>query len=359
MNMHLDRKDSARAQPSREDIVHFLEALPDMADVGKVQVLCAEFLARIPHDKLLEVCSAVSHAHPFFLPQVDDATAENLKIGMNQLAELVMRGRLTASRAKKCDILVACAPKSASTFIANALKVGLGSRLASLACPTASALSSSMLGANLRSQELDELALLRNGLDPRNYVAQHHVRCTPYLARQLALYGVKPIVTIRNFFDSLVSLDDMLVSWRKVYEQVQTRFFNDGLPAYYSDMPQDERLDLLVDAHAVWYVQFLLSWQKCETFGLVKPLWISYENDFLGDKQQLAAKIATFIGSDFVDPQKLADALADKRDGTSLRLNKGIAGRGEAVSAAVRQRALAIFNRYDRDGDLAPLIGVA
>ncbi|HBF29524.1 MAG TPA: hypothetical protein DDW73_07865 [Rhizobium sp.] len=360
MNKHIGRIGFALEcdPPSHQEIIDFIQGLPALGNVRQMCKKGSEFLARLPSNMVLEVTSEMSHAHPFFLPRVDEATAASLKIGMRQFVELVMRCRLTANHAKKTNILVACAPKSASTFIAAALGRALDLHNACLTCPTVDGQLSSLLGANLRSQELDELALLRNGLDPRSYVAQHHVRCTPYLANQLALYQIKPIVTIRNFFDSLVSLDDMFVADRRTYEHAQIRFFNDGLPAHYSDMALDDRLELLVDVHAVWYVQFLMSWQKCETFGAVKPLWVSYEHDFLGNKQLLAEKIADFIGFDGVSLERLADALDDKRDGAKYRLNKGVAGRGENVPEGIRRRALAIFKRYDQDGDLSPLIGI-
>jgi hypothetical protein len=347
----------ARVYPSEQDIFDFLEKLATMGNVPQARLECTQFLALLPPERVLEVASAMSHVYPFFVPHVDDEGAKNLAIGISQFAELVMRGRLTAGKAKQTNILVACAPKSASTFVAAALSKGFNAKLTSLACPT-TGYSSSILGANLREQELDELALLRNGLGHRNYVAQHHVRCTPYLARQLELYGVKPIITIRNFFDCLVSFDDMMMQSRPLGGKHDVLFFDDGLPSGYGDMPQDERLGVLVDTHAVWYAQFLVSWQLCEKAGLVKPLWISYEDDFLGDKLRLAERIVAFVGDDRIDPQVLADQLADRRDGAKHRLNKGITGRGQVVSGALRERALGILRRYCQDADMSPLTGI-
>lgn len=65
---------------------------------------------------------------------------------------------------------------------------------------------------------------MRHGLNGRGYVAQHHIRCTPYLARQMTLYNIRPIVTVRNFFDTLISLDDMFQSWRASNRPVDTIF---------------------------------------------------------------------------------------------------------------------------------------
>lgn len=317
-----------------------------------------DVLAMAPADRTLELASALSHANPFFLPAMDEDSADGLKINLSQFAELIMRARLTASRATQPNILVACAPKSASTFISAALVQALKLPLVSLSTPTMDGHAGSVLGANLRSQETDELALLRHGLNGRGYVAQQHIRCTPYLAYQMKLYRVRPIVTVRNFFDTLVSLDDMFLKWRSVERPQETEFFDDGLPPHYSQLSFEERLDIVVSAQAVWYVQFLLSWQTCEKLNLVKPLWVSYESDFLGDKTALAERISAFIGSEICDAAKIAEALTDRRDGDKKRINRGVAGRGAEVPQAVREKAMAIFQHYAASGDMTPLIGI-
>lgn len=214
-----------------------------------------------------------------------------------------------------------------------------------------------MLGANLREQETDDLALLRNGLNERGYVAQHHIRCTPFLARQIALYGIKPIVTVRNIFDTLVSLDDMLLQWRAVDLPGNPAFFDDGMPATYTKLDDEARFDMLTDATCVWYVKFLLSWQKCEAAGLVAPLWVSYEDDFIADKERLGTRIADFIGSENADAGQIAACFADTRNGAALRLNKGVAGRGDKIPAKTRERIVAICRCYAGEGDLRPLLG--
>ena len=149
---------------------------------------------------------------------------------------------------------------------------------------------------NLREQETDELALIRNGINGMGYVAQHHIRCTPYLCRQMQLYRIKPIVTYRNYFDTLVSLDDMFLEWRPAGPGSDLNFFDDGLPSNYVDMDREDRLHLLADRSTVFYIQFYLTWKKCEAMGLVEPLWVSYEKDFQGDKTILAERIAEFVG---------------------------------------------------------------
>src|SRR5690606_35555781 len=231
-----------------------------------------------------ELASLMTWANPFFLPDIPDEAARKLSLDSSQFNEFVMRAKLTAQRSSQLNIMLACAPKSASTFIETALRKALDLPTASLFTNTMGGFAASMLGANLREQQPEELALLRNGLNGTGYVAQHHSRCTPYLAQLLDLYNVRPIVTHRNLFDTFVSLDDMVMAYRTGTAEDTKHYFNDALPTNYGTLDLEQRLTLLVHRNTTWYIQFYLSWKKCERAGLIRPLWISYEDDFLGDK---------------------------------------------------------------------------
>ncbi|WP_027485955.1 hypothetical protein [Allorhizobium undicola] len=337
-----------------EAILSMMDRLSSVQDMPQVLPVLMDFLSGLPANRRLQAAASLAHANPFFLPAMGEDSVRQLSVSLDQFAELVFRAKLTAHHAKQPNVLVACAPKSASTFISAALCQAMQVPTASLALPALTPLASSNLGGNLRSQETDELALLRVGLNGRGYVGQHHIRCTPFLASQLQVYNIRTIVTIRNFFDTLVSLDDMLVSWRA---SGGSGFYDDGLPADYASYSLEERLDLLVAEQAVWYAQFLLSWTRCEREGRVKPLWVRYETDFLGDKKVLSARIAEFIGNGYCDADKLLAAFGDTSDADRKRINKGVSGRGAAVPVAVRDRAMRIFERYAADCDMTPLTG--
>jgi hypothetical protein len=353
MNVHIKNRPSGQS-PQPEDIAHFMQILSCVPNVQTACWMGTEFLAKLPAAEVQETTVALSHVHPFFLPDLSDDQAETFKICLGQFAEQVLQARITASRTKNINVLVACTPKSASTFLAASLRKALSLRSANLVSMAYSDYSASLFGANLSSRELDELALQRHGLERRGYVAQHQVVCTPYVARQMALYGIQPIVTTRNFFDSLISIDHALMLARTVQIEAGDSFFHDGMPACYQDLSLDERLDLLVDAQAIWYAQFLTSWQKCASSGQVKPLWISYEQDILGDKAHLASKIANFIGNDQADASAIADALCAEQGSVEALMKQR---RGHLISASIRKRAMMIFERYAGDADLSTLVG--
>lgn len=347
----------ARKEDLDREIGPFMRKISVILDPKELSATCHEFLYRFPPERGLEVASALTFANPFFMADIPAENARQLSVNLELLAEILMRGKLTAARAPQTNILVACMPKSASTFIQNALRVGLALPGAGLHTATFNAASSSALGANLREQEPDELALLRNGLNQRGYVAQHHSRCSPYVARLLSTYNVHPIVTHRNIFDILVSMDDMLMEWRKVQAPAVSHYFNDAMPGNYPLLDRADRLMMLAQRNAAWLVQFYISWKKCEQVGLTRPLWISYEKDFLGDKVALARRVVGHLGLDPVMVMRLAAAFDDRPDAGQMRLNKGVAGRGQDVPQAVRDLVLSVASAYRDDEDLTPIVG--
>jgi hypothetical protein len=347
----------ARKEDLDREIGPFMRKVSLVSDAKQLSEMCHEFLFRFPPQRGLEVASALTFANPFFMADIPEENANQLAINLELFAEIIMRAKLTCARAHQPNLLVACMPKSASTFIQHALRVGLNLPSAGLYTATFNANSGSALGANLREQEPEELALLRNGLNQRGYVAQHHSRCSPYVARLLDTYNVRPIVTYRNILDIIVSLDDMVVEWRQTPATATAYYFNDGLPGNFHTLDRADRLMILAQRFSAWLVQFYISWKKCEQVGLTKPLWISYEQDFLGDKATLARRIVEHLGLDSVMVMRLAAAFEDKSSGDEKRINKGVAGRGREMPAAVRDVVMRTASAYGEDEDLTPIIG--
>jgi len=347
----------ARKDTLDTEIGPFLEMFSKVGNAAEIGLKGHEFLARFPPQRRLQIASVLTWANPFFIADIPEETARKLAINMDQFAEFIMRAKLTAKRAGQLNILLACAPKSASTFIETALRKALGLPTVSLFTATPEGLAGSLLGANLREQEADELALVRCGLNGHGYVAQHHMRATPYLAQMLKIYNIRPIVTHRNLFDTFISLDDMVMESRDGGAEDERKYFGDGLPANYGRLEREDRLTILAQRNTAWFIQFYVSWKKCERAGLIEPLWISYEEDFLGDKRWLAERVSGFLGANLADAGKLADAFADKRDAGARRFNKGVSGRGQDMPQSVKDIILKTAHYYRDDEDLTPLIG--
>lgn len=341
-------------------LTDFIRNVSSLTDVGQVRAEFDAFLFQSDPADAFAVSGIFSLAHPFYVPAMSDETAKNLAISLPEFGEALMRARLTASRAQQPNVLVACLPKSASTFITNSLLKALEVKPAMLMASSFSTQVAYSMGITLREQETDELALIQNGNNGKGYVAQHHVRCTPYLCQQLELYNIRPIVTYRNIFDSLVSLDEMLCSVRQDHETWRdgnAMYFTDGMPQDYRNLDVETRLMLLADRQLAWYLQFFISWKRCAQMGLVEPLWVSYERDFLGDKQPLAERMAGFIGREFVDSEKLAVCLSERKSVGEARFNKGVSGRGKQLPDGIKDKILRSVEPYCREIDLSEILG--
>jgi hypothetical protein len=207
-----------------------------------------------------------------------------------------------------------------------------------------------LYGAATRAQEIDELALLHSCLLPTGYVAHHHMLCSPLLIRQAELYRLKFVLLKRNIFDCFVSLDDFWLKYLRPVGDADEAYRRSLLPPGWAGLGDEERMHHLLDASLPFYVNYHTSWALWESETATPPLWISYEDDLLGDKALLAAKICDWMGRRKADAETLANEFHRERDGGQYHFNKGIAGRGTAIQGRNRQRILDAFAAH---GNLA------
>lgn len=326
----------------------------DMLDVGNA------FILRFPPQRAIAVATAMNLANPFFLPKVPDQAANDLAVPLDDFAEIVMRAKLTAKKAAKHNVLIAAAPQSGADLIQSALVRAAGLPEACLYATTLDGPAASAQGGDLREQELDELALIQNGLNMRGgYAALQSVRCTPYMSRLLSTYGVKPIVTSRSIADTIVSLEEAALEARKGATAPYSAYFTDGLPSNFHQLSREERLTLIAHRWTPWLVQFFVSWQICAREGLTQPLFLTYEEDMLGDLDLLAARIADYVGYDVADIGKVACVFADSDNPAVAALARDRAGRGADLPDALRDFVQASIDDYRDDVDLTPLVGAA
>jgi hypothetical protein len=76
-------------------------------------------------------------------------------------------------------------------------------------------------------------------------------------------------------------------------------------------MAREPRLMLLAARFGGFIGDFERSWIRATQDGLVRPLFLSYEADFLGDRHLLARKLAGFLGPK-ANAMKLAAVLDDR-----------------------------------------------
>lgn len=324
-------------------------------DLSKLAPALSAELSQAPPQLRFDLMAQAAGAHPFFVPKLSAADEAAVTVDQAQFARVAFAARHTAARPASPRLLVACPPKTGSSFLSHVLGLALRLRQASLATTSFTLDGSSSLGANLREQEIDELALLKRCLENGGFVAQHHVRATPYLAQQLRTYGVTPVLTSRNIFDAFISLDDMYCAWRRRAES-EHHFLNDAMPRTYLDLPLEQRLELLLDRWLFWYVQFEASWRKSAAAKFVAPVWISYEDDIAPGIDALADAVATRLPQLGLSHAQVREAAETVAGSDYSRINKGVTGRGAAFPKRLRERVMRVIAHYADEVDLSALL---
>ncbi len=139
-------------------------------------------------------------------------------------------------------ILIACMPKTASTYLCGAISRLPGIKEAVLT-----------VGHHRREQELCplECALLHH-LD---YVASHHVRYSEATRDIMQRFGIFPVILIRNIYDCVVSLRDHLV--RESLDIPQAY-----VPRNFRALTTEQQFDYIIDFIVPWYASFFASWSE-------------------------------------------------------------------------------------------------
>ena len=115
---------------------------------------------------------------------------------------------------KRHHILIACMPKSGSTYLSNAISRLPRFRKTSL-----------VTHYGRTEQDLDLRLALRKSR--HNYVCQHHVRYNEKTSDVINRFGVTPIVLVRNVFDCVPSIRDHL---RNEAVESPTAYFSNTHP---------------------------------------------------------------------------------------------------------------------------------
>ncbi len=257
----------------------------------------------------------------------------------NALAWLKTPGRLADYVTKYAPadlgrhVFVTCAPKSGSTFLKNVLLGVTGFR------------SFFPIYASLQNeQELDLPHFVKFG--NVNTVTQQHARASEANIQMMQAFGVKPIVLVRNIFDTAVSLLDF---YTKGYT-FSTFFEKEEFLAF----DENKKIDLLIEYVLPWYFQFVASWQKAELEKRLVMKWITYEQ-MIADKPAMVEQVLDFYGIK-ADRGRIVEIISlTENDGEKNRFNKGVSGRGKVVLSDPQKERISHLARYFPSADFSIL----
>jgi len=224
-------------------------------------------------------------------------------------------------------ILIACMPKSGSTFLTNIIAALPGFRRAEL-----------VPDFGHREQELDEPCL--RGADRFAYVAQNHVRNSQWTADMCRQYGLTKVVLVRSLLDVVVSIRDHLRRESAVFPI----FFAE---AHHAAMDDARLEEMIVRLALPWYLNFYMGWRRAPD-----ALLVEYE-ELAERPAAVAARVLAFAGvpaSEADIEQAVAAA-----SGSHSRLNVGVKGRGARLRPRTLHTLLELLDFYP-EADADPYI---
>lgn len=227
--------------------------------------------------------------------------------------------------------LIACMPKSGSTFLKTAL------------CALTQWPEAVLTYAYMQNEEELYLPFLRT-FARTDTVTQQHVRATLPNLQMMQAFRIRPVVLVRNLFDVVVSYTDFFEAGARI---------NTFFAGRWEGLTRARKLDLVIDNFVPWYAAFYASWSDVMTHGLLDCFFLRYE-DMIADKPGTMEALAEFYSLD-KSPEACAAAveLVDGRKDIT-RYNKGRAGRGEELSDAQKDRIRHLAG-YFPDVDFGPV----
>lgn len=273
----------------------------------------------------------MSNSRQHFKVQLNPAEFANVVISA-ALGDGLPAGRLidfSAQRGKPM-IVIAAAPKSGSTFLSNVI-----SRITDLPL--------GRLSAAYSTNEHDLYLPALYMMNPIGCVSQLHMKGTFHNASLLKMFGIKPVILVRNIEDTVVSLANDLRT------KEQQDGFGDGRNGYsflwqdhaIANLDETSLIDCIIDLAIPWYVNFHVSWHRLCEQNAVDAMWVTYE-DMMQNKKAAVREILEFTG--FGQDIPIDNAILDQR---YIKFNDGRRGRGNAIlSEEQKSRIRRVFAYY-------------
>ena len=216
-------------------------------------------------------------------------------------------------------ILIACMPKSGSTFLSAALAFSAGVKRVDL-----------VPDYGRREQELCEIRMVEHaGVD---YVAQHHIRHSQWTEKLCRDYDVSAVVLIRSLFDVVVSLRDHV----RRESPVGSMFY---LEKKHIERSNSDIERMMATLAIPWYINFYMGWR-----GKRNAKIVMYE-DLVAAPEKTIADILDYAGVAASEDQISAGIRRVTASGQA-RMNAGVVGRGRGLDPGTIALIMDMLSMY-------------
>lgn len=187
-----------------------------------------------------------------------------------------------------------------------------------------------------------------NSLTGQSFVAQIHLRSSVAAVATLNQERMIPLITIRNIFDTVVSLRDHVRQADKSIPNFASPLTMTFCPVQYSEMSDDELDEFLIYYAVPWFFSFWAGWSKLENIPVIK-----YEDLIIDPVKSIQTALAVH---GIQQNQHMLQQAVEQALGGFTRKNVGIVGRGDylRVNWASHMEKLASLHPGT---DFKPLIG--
>ncbi len=170
-----------------------------------------------------------------------------------------------------------------------------------------------------------------------NTVTQQHARASEANIQLMQAFGIRPVVLVRNIFDTVVSLLDFFSQGFTL----STFFFGQEFLGF----EEQQQVDLLIDFVVPWYFQFVASWRHVERDKRLEVYWLTYE-EMVKDKAGVIEQVLSFYGLSAPLSEIQKHIRLAEENGEKNRFNKGIVGRGNVLSTEQKGKIAALARHF-------------
>jgi hypothetical protein len=230
-------------------------------------------------------------------------------------------------------ILIACFPKSGSTYLSRLLVEITGFPHVGL----------------VQYYEHNEPDIYKPALEnaaQKNTITQQHVKGTVNNIALLKKFNIKPVILTRNIYDVVISIYDHI-------ENTDHRIPLGYVHKQYFEMTRESKIDFIIKIILPWYFNFFVSW--IEASQEIETLWLSYDELF-SNQRDTVEKILNFYSLP-INPEKIEEAMPAVK-GKKTRFNVGISGRGASLSNAQKEMVVRTAEVWRVDPSIMKTIGI-